>query len=178
MTKARAILRVLPKYFQQSLYRTSSLTWQLLWRNAQGWGGGEMARVLVIDDDKLFVKLMVHALQERGHAVESASDGGVGLRAFEAAPFDVVVCDMLMPGQEGVETIRLLRRHNAAIRILAISSGLRRSPSIDVLQVAARFGADTTLQKPFKLSQLVAAVDELVSAPKSGASAQAEAARP
>jgi len=137
-----------------------------------------MARVLVIDDDKLFVKLMVHALQERGHVVESASDGSAGLRVFTAAPFDVVVCDMLMPQQEGVETIRQLRQHSANVRILAISSGLRRSPSIDILHVAAQFGADTTLQKPFKLTQLVAAVDELLAKQKSDAAAHVEAARP
>jgi DNA-binding response OmpR family regulator len=137
-----------------------------------------MARVLVIDDDKLFVKLMVHALQEHSHVVESAADGSAGLRAFMAAPFDVVVCDMLMPEQEGVETIRQLRQHNANVRILAISSGLRRSPSIDILHVASQFGADTTLQKPFKLSQLVAAVEQLVSQPKSEAAVPAEAARP
>ena len=137
-----------------------------------------MARVLVIDDDQLFVKLMVHALQERAHVVESAGDGSAGLRALQASPFDVVVCDMLMPGQEGVETIRQLRKHNADIRILPISSGLRRSPSIDILRVASQFGADTTLQKPFKLSQLVAAVDELASSPKPATSAPAEAVRP
>jgi CheY-like chemotaxis protein len=138
-----------------------------------------MARVLVIDDDKLFVKLMVHALQEHSHVVESAADGSAGLRVFKTSPFDVVVCDMLMPEQEGVETIRQLRQHNAGVRIVAISSGLRRSPSIDILHVASQFGADTTLQKPFKLSQLVAAVDQLAPSPlKSEAGASAEAARP
>ena len=137
-----------------------------------------MARVLVIDDDKLFVKLMVHALQERGHAVEFASDGAEGLRTFKASPFDVVVCDMLMPEQEGVETIRQLRQQNTDVRIVAISSGLRRAPSIDILHVASQFGADATLQKPFKLSQLVAAVDEVASTPKSQTAAHAEQARP
>lgn len=135
-----------------------------------------MARVLVIDDDKLFVKLMVHALQERGHEVAFALDGAAGLQTFTASPFEVVVCDMLMPEQEGVETIRLLRQHNAGVGIVAISSGLRRSATIDILHVAAQFGADVTLQKPFKLSQLTAAVEQLVSSRGHGGATVAEAA--
>ena len=123
-----------------------------------------MARVLVIDDDNLFVKLMVHALTERGHAVAFAYDGLAGLREFAAAKFDAVVCDLVMPEQEGVETIRLLRRQTTEVGIVAISSGLRSSTSaVDVLQFASKFGADVTLKKPFKLSQLVAAVDEAMS---------------
>jgi DNA-binding response OmpR family regulator len=123
-----------------------------------------MARVLVIDDDKLFVKLMVHALQERNHSVDAAFDGKAGLRAFTASPFDVVVCDLLMPEQEGVETIRKLRAHAAGVAIVAISSGLKQSPGIDILHVAAQFGADVTLQKPFKLSELTAAVERVAAA--------------
>ena len=136
-----------------------------------------MARVLVIDDDKLFVKLMVHALQERNHEVTFALNGAAGVQAFAASPSDVVVCDMLMPEQEGVETIRRLRQHNANVGIIAISSGLRRSAMIDILHVATQFGADVTLQKPFKLSQLTAAVDQLVSS-RANTATVAEAAGP
>ena len=128
-----------------------------------------MARVLVIDDDKLFVELMVDALEERGHVVTFAFDGHAGLREFAASKFDAVVCDLVMPEQEGVETIRLLRRQAAGVGIVAISSGLRSSASsLDILHFASRFGADVTLKKPFKLSQLVAAVDEAMSLSSKG----------
>jgi DNA-binding response OmpR family regulator len=121
-----------------------------------------MARVLVIDDDELFVKLMVHALQERGHEVEFAFDGLAGARAFSASRFDAVVCDLIMPDQEGLETIRHMRRERPQVGIVAISSGMKRAPEVDVLHFANQLGADLTLRKPFKLSQLTAAVDSAI----------------
>jgi DNA-binding response OmpR family regulator len=121
-----------------------------------------MARVLVIDDDELFVKLMVHALKERGHDVEFAFDGAAGTRAFSASRFDAVVCDLIMPDQEGLETIKLIRRESPHVGIVAISSGMKRAPDVDVLHFANRLGADLTLRKPFKLSELTAAVDSAI----------------
>lgn len=121
-----------------------------------------MARVLVIDDDELFVKLMVHALEERGHQVAFAYDGSAGSRAFATAQFDAVVCDLIMPDQEGLETIRLIRQDNPHVGIVAISSGMKRAPDVDVLYFANRLGADTTLRKPFKLSELTTAVEDTI----------------
>ena len=120
-----------------------------------------MARILVIDDDQLFVKLMVHALKQRGHEVEFALDGVAGSNAFARSRFDVVVCDMVMPEQEGVQTIREMRAQRPDVAIVAISGGLSisRADSIDVLDIAGKLGADVTLKKPFQLSELAAAVE-------------------
>ena len=123
-------------------------------------GGETLARVLVIDDDEVFVNLMVDALRERGHHVSFALDGHAGSKLFRSFPFDVVVCDLVMPEQEGLETIRTIRTDNADVAIVAVSGGLATAPQIDVLHIASQFGADLTLRKPFKLRQLTAAVDE------------------
>ena len=123
-----------------------------------------MARILVIDDDEVFVDVMVHALEERGHAVTFALDGLAGTRAFTAQPFDAVICDLVMPNQEGLETIRHMRRERPCIAIVAVSGGLPRAPQIDVLNLASKFGADQTLRKPFKPSQLGTAVDAALAA--------------
>lgn len=119
-----------------------------------------MARILVIDDDELFVKLMVHTLSERGHKVEFAHDGEAGERAFDTNEFDVVICDLMMPHQDGLETIRYMRSTAPSLAIIAISSGLERAAELDILVTAKLLGASATLQKPFKLSQLAAAVDQ------------------
>lgn len=134
-----------------------------------------MARVLIIDDDNLFVKLMVHALTQRGHEVEFALDGLAGSKAFAASRFDVVVCDIIMPEQEGVETIKAMRRQRPDIGIVAISGGLSlaRATNIDVLHIAGQFGADVTLKKPFQLSELAAAVDKALAIDRSAKSASA-----
>jgi DNA-binding response OmpR family regulator len=125
-----------------------------------------VARILIIDDDELFVKLMVHALKQRGHEVEFALDGLAGTRAFANGAFDAVVCDIVMPEQEGVETIKGLRRQRPDVGIVAISGGLSlgRASNIDVLHIAGQLGADVTLKKPFQLSELAAAVDQALCA--------------
>lgn len=123
-----------------------------------------MARVLIIDDDELFIKLMVHTLRQKGHEVDHALDGRAGTRLFERTPHDVVVCDIIMPEQEGVETIRLLREHKPDVGIVAISGGLSVGTAgpFDVLHIARQLGADTTLTKPFQLSALAHAVDDVL----------------
>ena len=130
-----------------------------------------MARVLLIDDDELFIKLMLHALKQRGHEVEFALDGLAGSRMFAAGNFDVVVCDIVMPEQEGVETIKIIRRARPDVKIVAISGGLSLShtTNIDVLHIAGQLGANATLKKPFQLSELAATVDQVLAVRPSGA---------
>ena len=135
-----------------------------------------MARVLVIDDDQLFVKLMVHSLKQRGHEVEFALDGATGARTFAKSHFDAVVCDIVMPEQEGVQTIKQMRAHRPDAVIVAISGGLNFShaSNIDVLDIAGKLGADVTLKKPFQLSELAAALNASLAARQLGkSSAQA-----
>jgi CheY-like chemotaxis protein len=87
-----------------------------------------------------------------------------GCRAFSASQFDVVVCDIVMPEQEGVETIKIIRRQRPDVGIVAISGGLSLShtTNIDVLHIAGQFGANATLRKPFQLSELTTAVDKVL----------------
>ena len=116
---------------------------------------------------------MVHALKQRGHEVEFALDGVAGSKAFARSRFDVVVCDMVMPEQEGVQTIREMRAQRPDVAIIAISGGLSFSHTakIDVLDIAGKLGADLTLKKPFQLSELAAAVEQALSARRSTHSA-------
>jgi DNA-binding response OmpR family regulator len=69
-----------------------------------------------------------------------------------------------MPEQEGIETIKRMRAHNADVGIIAISGGLSRSLSsnLDVLDIVTKLGADATLKKPFPLSELAATVERLM----------------
>jgi DNA-binding response OmpR family regulator len=133
-----------------------------------------MARVLVIDDDQLFLKLMIKTLEQRGHQVEFALDGATGERIFADSNYDAVVCDIVMPEQEGVQTIRQIRLHNPNVGIVAISGGLSfgHSGNVDVLDIAGKFGADVTLKKPFQLPELAAAVDKVLRAHGSAHSAR------
>ncbi len=62
-------------------------------------------------------------LEEVGCEVVEAENGWEGLRRFDDEGFPVVVCDILMPEKEGIETIREIRRKRPATKILAISGG-------------------------------------------------------
>ena len=119
-----------------------------------------MARILVIDDDQFFVKIMVRVLRDQQHEVEFALDGLAGEAAFTASHFDLVICDLVMPQQEGLQTIRQMRSRNPDTAILAISGGMTigKSKSLDILELAAKIGADMILKKPFKPQELVSAV--------------------
>lgn len=122
-----------------------------------------MACVLVIDDEPGIRTLLRHALEREGHQVLEAENGRKGMRALRDAAVDVVITDIIMPEQEGFETIFELRRTRPDLKIIAISGGGRRL-GLDVLPMAARLGADRTLAKPFKMSAVAAAVAELVCA--------------
>jgi YesN/AraC family two-component response regulator len=76
-----------------------------------------------------------------------ARDGREGVQCYRTAPTDLVLTDIWMPEQEGLETIRALRREFPAVKIIAMS-GSREFGSLDVLRVAEQFGALHMLEKP------------------------------
>jgi CheY-like chemotaxis protein len=84
-----------------------------------------MARILIIEDDDHCRELLRLMLEPAGHAVVDACNGREGLARYRAAPTDVVVLDLFMPEQEGLETIQALRREYPTVKIIAISGGDR-----------------------------------------------------
>ncbi len=119
-------------------------------------------RLLVIDDDNLVRAALTDMLETAGFEVITASNGRLGLELLETAPVDAIITDILMPEQEGLETIREARQRFPNIRILAISGGGAGGGETQLLRFAESFGADQTLPKPFTGSQLVAAVRTLL----------------
>lgn len=111
-------------------------------------------RVLVIEDDPDVRSLLQQMLETLGHESTPAGDGIEGLKVFRAGAFDVVVTDILMPEQEGLETIGELRRIDPRVRIIAISGGGRIQGPDEVLLQASNLGAQATLGKPFRLDDL------------------------
>jgi DNA-binding response OmpR family regulator len=95
--------------------------------------------------------------------VIEASDGRAGLRHYLLAPMDLVITDLLMPEQEGMETIQAMRRVHPQVKIIAISGG-GQTGRLDFLEAAAVLGAQRTLRKPFRPRELLTAVRELMQA--------------
>ena len=121
-----------------------------------------MVCILLIDDDDDFRRMLRTALEQDGYVVEEARNGHEGSRCYRTAPADLVILDLLMPQQEGLETIRALRQEFPEIKIIAISGGTGR---LNFLPLARSFGALQILQKPFPLQQLHDVVREVLQPP-------------
>lgn len=124
-----------------------------------------MAVILVIDDDELVRSTIQFALEEDGHQILLARDGREGVQMFEQHPVDLVITDILMPEQEGIETIQMLIRSRPGTRVIAISGGGQRGGA-DYLRMAKDFGATEVLAKPFSLGELSSVVHRCLTAPK------------
>lgn len=113
-----------------------------------------MVKVLVVDDEELVRLTLRQMLESEGHDVLEARNGREAVAIQNRTPADIVLTDIIMPEQEGIETIIQLRRQDPNLRIVAISGG-GRMKNLDFLRVAANVGADATLTKPFTTDELV-----------------------
>jgi len=120
-----------------------------------------VSRILVIDDDPAVRRLLLAALARMGHDVVDSSDGAEGVGLYRASPADLVITDLFMPGQDGIETIQLLRDEFPNARILAISGGASVGGAGSLID-AKLLGADETLEKPFTLDELATVVNGLL----------------
>ena len=117
-------------------------------------------KVLVIDDEAAMRALFSAVLREAGHDVYEAADGRAGLALYHQHRPELVITDIIMPNQEGIETIRLLHGENPAVKIIAVSGG-GRIGDLDFLRIAKEFGAVATLAKPFRKQEFLALLREL-----------------
>lgn len=122
-----------------------------------------MARILIIDDDAHLRSALAAGLEAAGHIVEQAEDGRAGTAHFRAEPADLVITDLVMPNQEGIETILTLRREFPDVRIIAMSGSARNSALY--LELARTLGAARVLEKPFTRDRLLQAVADALATP-------------
>jgi len=116
-----------------------------------------MGKILVIDDDPVVRSVIGRVLSREGYELLFASDGEKGLRTFKVEQPDLVICDIIMPEREGIETIRAMMASRPDASIIAISGGGRLA-NADFLSMAAAFGAKEVLSKPFAATELTEAV--------------------
>jgi CheY-like chemotaxis protein len=118
----------------------------------------EKTRVLVIDDDELVRCGVAYLLDRLGFVAVLVESGADALARLEKEDFDIVFCDLMMPGMNGIETIRRVKRATAA-PIVAMSGGGRMVDAMHALKAAKKLGIDATLEKPFGLAELRACLD-------------------
>ena len=120
-----------------------------------------MARILVIDDDEDIRETVRRVLDSRGHSVELASDGSLGIAALAQHAPDLVITDVFMPRQDGVETLLELRKAFPRLKVIAMSGGSGNGVS-NLLDDMELLGADRTIPKPFTPKELIATVNAVL----------------
>ncbi len=119
-----------------------------------------MATILVIDDNNQIRALIRQALEEAGHDVLDASDGAMGVRCYRENPTDLVVTDLEMPVQGGIETIMQIKSANPKSKIIGMSGSFTRDCSTPFS--AGQHGANAWLAKPFRMAEFVRTVTNLL----------------
>ena len=114
-----------------------------------------MPSVLVVDDQDQVRQLIRETLEQAGYDVEEARDGKEGLDLYRTRSTDLVIMDILMPDQDGLETIMTLHREFPDARVIAMTGGSDAIGVFNFLGVAKMLGARRTLQKPFELKVLL-----------------------
>ncbi len=115
-----------------------------------------MARILVIDDSASALELAGEILRQAGHEVVTAESGKQGESILASQPLDLVITDIYMPEEDGLEVIRKARRTRPGLRVLAMSVVTGKH---GMLYLARALGAAGTLLKPFAAGDLLDAVD-------------------
>jgi DNA-binding response OmpR family regulator len=112
-------------------------------------------RILIVDDDLAIRVLYTRVLSAAGFEVQTAHHGREGLELISDFQPDLIILDLVMPEQEGIETILKLQQRNRALPILAISGATGAN---EYLNVAGLLGARCALAKPITPGRLLDAV--------------------
>ncbi len=115
-------------------------------------------RVVYIEDNVANLALVTKVLGHVGYVVEGAETGEEGLEAVEAAPPDLILLDLDLPGIDGFAVVRLLKANVrlAVIPVIAISASVMKQER----KLALESGCVAFVEKPFDISELRVAVEE------------------
>jgi two-component system, OmpR family, alkaline phosphatase synthesis response regulator PhoP len=117
-----------------------------------------MSRVLVIEDDRAIALGVRLNLRREGHEVVLAHDGDIGLAEAQKPEIDLVVLDVMLPGRNGFDLLKELRRRGVRTPILMLTAKGMEGDKI----LGLKLGADDYLAKPFGLGELLARVEALL----------------
>ena len=115
-------------------------------------------KVLIIEDEKLLADSLKTLLESKGFEVEAVYDGETGADWAETGVYDLLILDVMMPGMDGYEVARSVRRKHCAVPILMLTA---KSDVLDRIE-GLNAGADYYLTKPFDTRELMACVNTLL----------------
>jgi two-component system chemotaxis response regulator CheY len=119
-----------------------------------------MARILVIDDDDQFRELLTQVLEAAGHVVLQSDNGIAAISMLRGNLPDVVLTDLVMPDQDGLGVIMMIRKEMPMTPVIAMSGGTTRV--LLYLEIARKLGAKQVLEKPFSPDRLFWALNNVL----------------
>jgi len=130
-----------------------------------------MGSILIIDDEQDIRDALLMVLESAGHDVRVASNGDEAVELQRSEPADLIITDIIMPGKDGIETIKEIRQEFPGTRIIAISGGGGVQPAeyapkaiktTAYLAAAKQAGADMVITKPFERKDLIQSVKDMI----------------
>ena len=115
-------------------------------------------KILIVEDEPALVVALRDRLRKEGYVVSAAKDG---LSAFERATrekFDLIILDLMLPGQSGLEVCQKLRQSGSNVPILMLTARRQTADKVTGLKT----GADDYLTKPFQMAELLARIESLL----------------
>lgn len=119
------------------------------------------ATILVVDDDPGVREVIRSMLESAGYEVMAAENGREALKILRSSHVDLILTDLVMPEQEGIETIKTLRREYPKLKVIAMSGAFGG----DYLRIASYLGAHATLPKPIQMPALLQLIGQMLLAP-------------
>lgn len=114
-------------------------------------------KILHIEDSRRLRLAVERGLALRGHAVDSAGDGALGLKMAKLESYDVIILDLMLPQIQGLEVLRQLRLEGSGVHIIIVSAMDSIEDKVDGLNL----GADDYLAKPFSMEELIARIEAI-----------------
>ncbi len=114
-------------------------------------------RILVVEDDEVAAEYVKKGLSEAGHVVDLAADGDAALEMAQAADYDALILDRMLPKRDGLEVLTDLRENGDATPVLILSALGETDHKVEGL----RAGGDDYLSKPYSFTELLARVEAI-----------------
>jgi two-component system, OmpR family, copper resistance phosphate regulon response regulator CusR len=117
-----------------------------------------MKRILLVEDESSLVSFIKKGLAEEGYEVSVALDGRQGIQMALAHEYDLIILDIMLPGINGLDSCKEIRKHNRKIAILFLTA----LGTAENIVLGLETGADDYLVKPFKFIELLARIRSLL----------------
>lgn len=122
-----------------------------------------MAHILLVEDSPEVSMSVREILESAGHTIEDAPTGKDALKRLSDGPFDIIVSDIWMPEMDGIAMLKEIRGAGNDIPVVVISGGAPNAPLTYTAPLAATFGANAVIYKPFEKAELLGAVTTALS---------------